>query len=110
MNPVAALPSLHAGYSFLIALFVWKTIGAGRARFLLFIYPLAMAFTLLYGGEHYVIDIVAGWLYTLAACALAGRLERYVRSRARHQGNADSPDRAGGHRRSGSRSDRLTGS
>lgn len=110
LNPVAALPSLHAGYSFLIALFVWKTIGAGRARLLLFAYPLAMAFTLLYGGEHYVIDIAAGWLYTLAAFALAGRLERYVRSRVRHHGNADSADWAEGHRRSGRRGDRITGS
>ena len=32
----------------------------GRWRPLLVLYPLAMAFTLVYTGEHYVIDIVAG--------------------------------------------------
>ena len=81
LNPFAALPSLHAGYSFLIAAFLWTAIGRGRARHLLFLYPLAMALTLVYGGEHYVIDIVAGWLAALAAMAGATRLERYVRAR-----------------------------
>jgi hypothetical protein len=60
-NPVAAMPSLHSAYPVLIVLFFWKS--AGRWRPLLLLYPIAMAFTLVYTGEHYVIDIVFGWIY-----------------------------------------------
>ena len=66
-NPYAALPSLHAAYSMLLALFVYQLAGRGRWRWLAFAYPAAMAFVLLYGGEHFVIDILAGWALTLAA-------------------------------------------
>jgi membrane-associated phospholipid phosphatase len=61
VNHVAAMPSLHGGYSFLFALFLWPF--ARRTRPLLVLYPIAMGFTLVYSGEHYVIDILMGWLY-----------------------------------------------
>jgi hypothetical protein len=69
-NPVAAVPSLHAAYTLLITLFLWRS--APRwARPLLAMYPLAMAFALVYAAEHYVVDILLGWAYTLAAvCAV----------------------------------------
>ena len=70
-NPVAAMPSLHAGIALLVALY-----GAARLhrrwRWLLLLYPLTMSFMLVYYGEHYVIDIVAGWAaagLVLWACA-----------------------------------------
>ncbi len=62
-NPVAAMPSLHAAYPFLLMLFFWRS--AGRYRWLLPLYPLAMSFTLVYSAEHFVIDILAGWLYAV---------------------------------------------
>jgi membrane-associated phospholipid phosphatase len=68
VNVVAAMPSLHAGYSLLIVLCLWRT--ARRARPLLALYPVAMGFTLVYGGEHYVIDILAGWLYAVGVMIL----------------------------------------
>jgi hypothetical protein len=61
-NNVAAMPSLHAGYALLIVLFVWKLVPAWT-RPLLALYPPAMAFSLVYGGEHYVVDCIAGWAY-----------------------------------------------
>jgi len=66
-NPVAAMPSLHAGAALLVALFVWPSVGA-HARVALAAYAVAMAVTLVYTGEHYVVDIAAGWL--VAALAL----------------------------------------
>jgi membrane-associated phospholipid phosphatase len=62
-NPVAAVPSLHAAYPMLLMLFFWGM--AGRWRWLLPLYPLAMAFSLVYAGEHYVFDIFLGWLYAI---------------------------------------------
>jgi membrane-associated phospholipid phosphatase len=64
VNPVAAMPSLHAAFPLMLLLFFWS---AGLwVRLLLGAYTLAMAFTLVYGGEHFVMDIVAGWLMALA--------------------------------------------
>lgn len=92
-NAFAALPSMHAGYSALVALFLFRLIGAGRWRWLLFAYPLAMAFTLVYAGEHYVVDILAGWLYVgvvVVACDRLGHRWR-TRRRLRRFGAVESP-------------------
>ncbi|MFT4126147.1 MAG: phosphatase PAP2 family protein [Gordonia sp. (in: high G+C Gram-positive bacteria)] len=59
-NLVAAIPSLHAGLTMLLALFMWPRVKAlGKTLFLG--YAFAMAFTLVYTAEHYVIDILLGW-------------------------------------------------
>ncbi|MET9202159.1 phosphatase PAP2 family protein [Gordonia sp. NPDC003585] len=59
-NLVAAIPSLHAGLSMLLALFMWPRVKAlGKVLFMA--YPLAMAFALVYTAEHYVFDILLGW-------------------------------------------------
>ena len=72
-NPVAAVPSLHAAYTLLITLFLWRS--APRwARLLLAAYPLAMAFALVYTAEHYVFDILLGWTYTVIAVWVVNRV------------------------------------
>jgi PAP2 superfamily len=70
-NPVAAVPSLHAAYTLLITLFLWRMLP--RARPLLAVYPLAMAFALVYTAEHFVVDILLGWAYALAAVFVVHR-------------------------------------
>jgi membrane-associated phospholipid phosphatase len=92
-NQVAALPSLHAAYPMLLLLFFWRD---GRwVRLGLAVYVLAMGFTLVYSGEHYVSDILVGWAYAgavygaVAAVSRAGPAARR-RARARPQ-----PARAG---------------
>jgi membrane-associated phospholipid phosphatase len=64
-NNVAAMPSLHAAYALLIALFLWRLVPRW-ARVPLALYPPAMAFALVYAGEHYLVDCVAGWVYATA--------------------------------------------
>ena len=64
-NNVAAMPSLHAAYSLLIVLYLWRLVPRWW-RPLLALYPPAMAFSLVYTGEHYVVDCVAGWAYAVA--------------------------------------------
>jgi membrane-associated phospholipid phosphatase len=68
-NPVAAMPSLHGGLAMLIALYGIVRLRSAW-RWLLLLYPLLMATALVYYGEHYVIDILAGW--TLAAAVMIG--------------------------------------
>ena len=65
-NNVAAMPSLHAGYALLITLFLWRLVPRW-ARVLLALYPPAMAFALVYSGEHYLVDCLAGWVYATAS-------------------------------------------
>ncbi len=65
-NNVAAVPSLHAAFSLLIAITLWPH-KRTWLRPLVALYPLAMAVSLVYAGEHYVSDILLGWLYALGA-------------------------------------------
>ena len=77
-NPVAAMPSLHAGAALLTALFLWPSVSL-VGRVLLAAYALAMALTLVYTGEHYVVDVLAGWLVAIVgmgAARLVGRRTR----------------------------------
>jgi membrane-associated phospholipid phosphatase len=64
-NDVAAVPSLHAAYTMLIALFLWPRLDR-RWRPLLIAYPIGMGLSLIYLGEHYLIDILLGWAYAAA--------------------------------------------
>ncbi len=64
-NPVAAMPSLHAAYSVLFALFVTKLFNT-RWRWTAWVYPLLIMLGTVYMGEHYVIDALAGILYAVA--------------------------------------------
>jgi membrane-associated phospholipid phosphatase len=65
-NPVAAMPSLHAAFSLIVAVGLGWVSRWGRR--LGYLYLLALAFALVYGGEHYTIDLLAG--YGLAGFAL----------------------------------------
>jgi membrane-associated phospholipid phosphatase len=68
-NRVAAMPSLHAAIPMMLVLFFWREVRL-RGRVVLVAYALAMSFALVYGGEHYVVDVVAGWVY--AAVTVVG--------------------------------------
>jgi membrane-associated phospholipid phosphatase len=65
-NDVAAVPSLHAAFSLLVAMTLWPRKRTWLRPFVA-LYPLAMAFSLVYTGEHYVSDVVLGWTYALGA-------------------------------------------
>ena len=69
VNLVAAVPSLHAGISMLVSLFLWPRVGWWW-RPLVALYPLAMGLMLIATGEHYFFDVALGWLY--AAAVMAG--------------------------------------
>jgi membrane-associated phospholipid phosphatase len=77
-NPVAAMPSLHVAFAVLVALMIGTQLRS-RWRWLLVLYPLAMGFTLVYTGEHYVLDLIVGAGYALA---VHFALNRWARRRA----------------------------
>lgn len=62
-DAVAAMPSLHAAYPLLVMLFFIRAFK--KAGYLLLPYVLGVWFAVIYLGEHYFIDVVAGAVYTL---------------------------------------------
>lgn len=62
VNLYAAVPSLHAAFSGIVTAYLWPTTSKWL-RPVLVAYPLLMGFTLVFGGEHYVSDILLGWVY-----------------------------------------------
>jgi len=75
-NPYAAIPSLHAGYAMLCFLFVASLVWRKRWRWFVIVpaalYPLALSFARVYSGDHYVIDLLAGYVYAVAAFLAVG--------------------------------------
>ncbi len=72
VNLVAAMPSLHMAFTVLIGVFFWR--GARPwLRVILVAYPAMMLFTLVYGGEHYVMDCLVGGLLVWLAVWLNRR-------------------------------------
>jgi PAP2 superfamily len=75
-NLVAAVPSLHCAYAFLIAMFFWPMVKRVWLRPLLLLHPLWMVFTVTYGGEHYIVDALVGWAFVGGSFALWRRVDR----------------------------------
>jgi hypothetical protein len=81
-NPYAAIPSLHAGYAFLVFLTVAAILlrRGGRFRWplvaLAFAYPALQSLAVVYTGNHYVIDIAIGFAFAFAAFAATNRIWR----------------------------------
>jgi membrane-associated phospholipid phosphatase len=75
-NPDAAIPSLHAGYALLCFLFVAGLVWRKRWRWFVIVpaalYPLTLSFARVYSGDHYVIDLLAGYLYAAAVYMAVG--------------------------------------
>jgi hypothetical protein len=87
-NNIAAMPSLHAAYPMLICLFFWKD-ARTRLRVLLALYVLAMAFAVVYGAEHFVIDVFLGWAYAALTFVVGSRLlDRWEARLARRSARA----------------------
>ena len=78
VNLVAAMPSLHASYPFMLLLFFWPA--GWRVRIGLAAYTAAMGFVLVYGGEHFVIDLLVGYLWTGIAFGVLVLAARWWRS------------------------------
>ncbi|MBA4179813.1 MAG: hypothetical protein C0506_04420 [Anaerolinea sp.] len=77
VNPFAAIPSLHFGWSMLLGAVVayvgkhplWWLFGA--------VWPVAMFFAIVMTGNHFIIDAVAGAIVSFAGLGIAWLIERY---------------------------------
>jgi membrane-associated phospholipid phosphatase len=79
-NQFAAFPSLHAAFPALAAVYAWN-----RYRWLsvgLIVWTLCVMASIVYLGEHYIVDALCGFVYVAAAALL---VEGFVRWRARRR-------------------------
>jgi membrane-associated phospholipid phosphatase len=76
-NPFAAMPSLHFGTSIMAAR-VLSQLGRGHGA-LGWAYALTLGFGLVYLGEHYVVDLIAGFALAEGIWRIAPRVEPIVR-------------------------------
>jgi membrane-associated phospholipid phosphatase len=81
-NQTAAMPSLHTGLACLVAFWAVTRLRS-RWRWLALLYPLAMGLTLVWSGEHYVVDCLAGVLAAAVAMVLSSWWERRRRTGSR---------------------------
>jgi membrane-associated phospholipid phosphatase len=75
-NPIAAMPSLHAAFPLLSSLLLWRLYRWKALAF--YIYTAIILFTITYTGDHYITDILAGFLLAVACYFLA---IQYIKSR-----------------------------
>jgi hypothetical protein len=73
-NPIAAMPSLHAAFPILSSLLLWKLYKWKAAVF--YVYTAVVLFTIVYTGDHYVVDVLAGLALAVACYALGALIGR----------------------------------
>jgi hypothetical protein len=74
-NQVAAMPSLHAGLPAALGLFALLRLRWRRAAAALFAYSGGVGFFVVYLGEHWVIDVFAGWALAASVAVVLTRPE-----------------------------------
>ncbi len=79
-NLVAAFPSLHVAYPFLTFLALRRAFG--RIGWLAFGYTLLVAFSVIYTGDHWLVDVLAGMAYAYVAFYLVVDSPDWLRARA----------------------------
>ena len=77
-NPYAAMPSLHCAFALLAGLALWRAV-PGPWRLLGFLWPAAVATATVATGNHWILDVLAGFALAGLAWA-AGSLARSDRS------------------------------
>ena len=90
-NPFAAMPSLHFGTSVMAAR-ILSQVGPGHAA-LGWVYALTLGFGLVYLGEHYVVDLLAGLALAEAIWRVAPGVEPLVRRVGRRHAAAGAAGR-----------------
>lgn len=82
-NAVAAMPSLHSAFALFVPAFFLPWIKPKALRVLVLLFPLMMLTSLVYFGEHWVIDGFVGWLLVGISFRFWNRMEhRQRRKRA----------------------------
>ena len=84
VNPYAAMPSLHVGWAFLLAIGVVLAFPGNRVVLLLaLVHPLAQWASTIFTGNHYILDGVGGLAVATGGLAFALAMQRWGYRRLR---------------------------
>jgi len=75
-NPYAAMPSMHVGWSLLVAIFGFRALRGTALRWVFALHPVVMAVAVTATGNHYFLDSAAGAVVVLLALAAIGLSNR----------------------------------
>ena len=92
-NLVAAFPSLHVAFPVVAAVYAWWH--ERRLALLLVAWSLCVCFSVVYLGEHYVVDALDGLVYVAVAVFLVERVGRRLLAAEARLGRASANGRAG---------------
>jgi hypothetical protein len=81
-NPYAAMPSLHVGWSLIVAHAVYRAVRVTAVRVLAVLHPILMTIATIATGNHYVLDCLVGAGVALLALRLASAWRERARGRA----------------------------
>jgi len=90
-DPYAAMPSLHVGWSVLIALIVYRATSRTWLRAVAVAHPVLMALAVTATGNHYLVDSLAGALVAVLAVVV---VDAWRRARAPRPSPARAHSRA----------------
>jgi len=79
-NRFAAFPSLHAAFPALAAAYAWSRYRALAIG--LIVWSVAVLLSIVYLGEHYVVDALDGYVYVAVAMAMVELVARWRAKRA----------------------------
>ncbi len=77
VNPFAAIPSLHFGWSMLIGLAVFWVASNRALKVFGLLWPVAMFFGVVMTGNHFIVDTVLGAIVSFAGLGIAVALDRW---------------------------------
>jgi hypothetical protein len=94
-NPVAAVPSLHAGWAVGVAIGIIRYSKSRPLRLLAVLYPIAVLLTIVVTGNHFIFDAVAGVLVMAIGFMVSFAFVDRRRANAERTEAAVAPSRVG---------------
>ncbi len=93
-NTIAAMPSLHVGWAFVIAISV-VTLTRSRWRYLAFLHPLVTSAVVVATANHYWVDAIVAILLVIGAWEFSARLAHHQLLKPRHESELEPSDADG---------------
>jgi hypothetical protein len=91
VNHYAALPSMHVGWTFLLATAIYLALPNFKLRGMAYVIPLAMFSATVVTGNHWFLDAVLGLMVALCGLGIALVMRRYLEAR-RASSTATTPE------------------
>jgi hypothetical protein len=85
VNHYAALPSMHVGWTFLLAVAIVIALPDSKWRWLAFGIPLMMFISTVVTGNHWFLDAALGLVVAMVGLAAAVKIRRYTSKRGSEQ-------------------------